>query len=123
MNYYNVKHVPIDDMVGKTFRSVENIDDEELKFTTVDGECYTFYHSQDCCESVSIEDICGDLADLENSMLLLAEESSNHEDDENNYESVTWTFYKFSTIKGSVTVRWCGCSNGYYSEGVDLRLE
>ena len=67
--------------------------------------------------------MCGNLSDLENSPILVAEEVSSvgaKEPVKSYDDSYTWTFYKFSTIKGSVTVRWLGTSNGYYSESVDF---
>lgn len=106
----------IENMLGKTFTKVTNEGDEELIFENQE-EIFTFYHDQDCCEHVRIEDITGDLSDLVGSPILLAEESTNNEDPN---RDCTWTFYKFATIKGYVDIRWLGESNGYYSESVDL---
>ena len=103
------------ELIGKTLISIEqNKDGDEILFTTNTGEKYKMFHYQDCCESVMIEDVVGDYDDLLNTPILVAEERS-YED-----ENATWTFYKFRTIKGSVTIRWCGESNGYYSEKVDF---
>ena len=123
--YGNIESVNIlDDLLGKSFTKVENLNNEELVFTAENGDKYIFYHEQDCCEDVTIEDICGELSCLENSPLLMAEEVI-HENigDEENCDSMTYTFYKFATEKGYVTVRWCGASNGYYSESVDFKIE
>lgn len=117
------KEVPISEMIGQTFVSVENRDDEKLIFSLANGTQYIFEHFQDCCEQVSIEEVVGDLSDLVGSPLVEAEEVDGYTGPSPGgcAESYTWTFYKFGTAKGHVTVRWLGESNGYYGEGVDLR--
>lgn len=116
-----MKRPQIQDMIGQTFAKVYRSEDsEKLYFEKDDGNGYVFHHRQDCCENVEIVDICGDLKDLENSPILQAEETSNQEDIGEYGDSQTWTFYKFATTKGYVTVRWLGSSNGYYSESVDM---
>jgi hypothetical protein len=111
----------IENMIGKVFTSVTQ-DGETMRFAN-DKEVFTFLHYQDCCESVHIEDIVGELSDLEGEPLLIAEEVSGEtpvEFNAMNHECVEWTFYKFATRKGYVDVRWFGESNGYYSTSVNL---
>jgi len=109
----------IENMIGKVFTSVTQ-DGETMTFAN-DKEVFTFLHYQDCCESVYIEDIVGELSDLEGEPLLIAEEVSGEAPVLDGYhECVEWTFYKFATRKGYVDVRWFGESNGYYSTSVNL---
>ena len=112
------------DLLGETLSCVEKRGDDQLIFTLEEGQQFKLYHFQDCCESVTIEDIAGDLNDLVGVPILLAEEVSqttNPEGIKPRYQdSFTWTFYKLATIKGAVTIRWYGTSNGYYSESVEF---
>jgi hypothetical protein len=114
-----------EDLKGCILSNIENKGNEELVFTLSDGGAYKLYHSQDCCESVMIDDIVGDLQDLVGPPLLMAEEVSSGENPDGVeipefQDSFTWTFYKLATVKGYVTIRWYGESNGYYSESVDF---
>lgn len=113
----------IDLLVGKTLVKAEE-DGDTITFETSDGEVYQLLHEQDCCESVTIEDICGDLDDLVGSPIIEAEEVTSGENPagivKEYPDSFTWTFYKMGTAKGFVTLRWYGESNGYYSESVNF---
>lgn len=132
---------------GKTLRKIKvNATREQIDFFTEDDDHYRMLHHEECCEEVYVEDIIGDLDDLIGAPILEAREASSNGDDAENFwremyddeefvlqkmagfpelptkdgESETWTFYIISTIKGSVTIRWYGASNGYYSESVDF---
>ena len=120
-------------MKDHTIRKIWYYNPYELYFLCSDGNSddivFKMYHQQDCCEDVSVEDITGDLNDLIGSPLLVAEERESDgkssyykddDDDEDDWGSYTWTFYELATIKGSVSLRWYGSSNGYYSESVDV---
>lgn len=108
------------DLVGYSITKIERLDDvdgDELRFYISDSQYLKMYHHQDCCETVSIEDICGDLDDLLYHPILVAEERTG-DIKETEYGDQMWTFYEFATNKGSVTIRWNGESNGYYSIAV-----
>jgi hypothetical protein len=144
-------YVEMKDLTGLVFENVRHLKchGDELRLETCDGDVYRMYHEQDCCESVDLDEIIGDLADLINTPILEAREATNSNRQQAEIDlvgdaeerlmmllksqaqpqpeylddSVTWTFYIFRTIKGSVTLRWYGTSNGYYSESVSIIKE
>jgi len=132
----------IKELEGKIIKDIRVVDSKEIVFETIGGNTYRMQHEQDCCECVVIEDICGDMRDLIGVPIVQAFERTSSKDDERpliecykqkaidrllnkpmpdyNDESFTWTFYTIATIKGTVTIRWYGSSNGYYSESVNF---
>jgi len=116
------------DCVGRTVRAVEGMHrgSEETRVYFEDGSRLTLWHKQDCCESVKIEDVCGEPDILVGHVLSLCEAVSSEGEPAPNrdwLDSYTWTFYKLAGPGGSVTLRWLGESNGYYSESVAVRLD
>ncbi len=143
--------IVLDGIVGMTFCEVALSDHKRvLTFSCADSQGqYRMQHLADCCSDGWLEDVVGDLSDLVGAPILYAEEShfespdkeaswrlSDGEGSLSEYqpgrppetdetapqESYTWTFYRLGTKKGSVTLRWFGTSNGYYSESIDFRL-
>jgi len=125
----NFYEYTVSDILGLTMSSVERrgagfmgMAEDEIIFSATDGTEYRMYHRQDCCEDVYIESVDGPLDVLVGSPITMAEEVSNAERSAlpDRDDSYTWTFYKLGTAKGSVTIRWYGTSNGYYSEDADF---
>lgn len=110
-------------LIGKTLTEVRVCPDKySMTFVVNDGTEYQMLHHQDCCENVTVDDICGELSDLVGSPIVQAEENSNSDPvaGREMNESFTWTFYRLATAKGQVVIRWLGESNGYYSESVSF---
>jgi hypothetical protein len=129
--------VPFSTLEGLTITAIERNGADSIKFATKEGRNFKMSYYEDCCASCSIEEVHGDLDDLIGHPVLMAEEVSSREPEPevvayraaekakaeaegrywyDSHESETWTFYKLATVKGSVTIRWYGSSNGYYSE-------
>ncbi len=110
-------------LVGKKFSkvSVNGKTDQEVVFQN-DQEQFKLFHDQDCCESVSVEKITGDIANLVDSEILEATRDNPNlpQKDEGYEDSHTWSHFFFRTAKGIVEILWYGTSNGYYSESVDF---
>lgn len=125
-NYYGNYEAEFKDLIGKTIEKFDGLKLGEgvVKIFTTDGKIYQLIYHQDCCASCDLEDIIGDPNDLIGSPLTMADESTSNENPvgwKSKYQdSFTWCFYKLATIKGYVTLRFYGSSNGYYSETMDF---
>lgn len=114
---------------GRTILRIEPSGDlegeDEIRFITDGDDDIMVYHMQDCCESVSVDQVVGDINDIIGSPVLSAsEECDCGEWDESRGwtpESFTFTSHVIATAKGTVTITWLGTSNGYYSESVHVR--
>lgn len=120
-----------DMLIGKTITKIESVydcysdnrkngverDAKSIIFTMDDGTVLEMSHSQIGCEDVSVEDIIGDIQCLIGSPLTQAE--TVYQEEWENYSA--WTFCKFATVKGYVTIRWYGECEGYYSVDVSYR--
>ncbi|NJN96361.1 MAG: hypothetical protein HC875_20715 [Anaerolineales bacterium] len=121
----------ISELLGKILKKVDvDAYKTQIEFETECGKKFLMTYHQDCCESVSIKQIDGDLEDLIGSPIVMAEERSSKEEEQplrdapvdySCYEAYSWTFYKLATLKGYVGISWFGSSNGYYSTSVDFQ--
>jgi hypothetical protein len=116
----------LSDLLGKTLRSCVRDPHDLISFEAEGGERWEMLYVPDCCAQCHIEEIVGDLEDLVGSPIVMAEAITSSEDpkksEDDEYDpSFTWTFYKLATVKGYVTIRWYGTSNGYYSETASFR--
>lgn len=127
---HRLDEVPFGDLVGKIVESLVQHTDA-LVLRTTDGSRYVLLHYPECCESVELIDVAGDLNDLIGKPITRCEQRTSHdpppggissEGPHYEYDSWTWSFNEIATNKGSVTLRWFGQSNGYYSETAALHV-
>lgn len=100
----------------------DNAGSDQVIFYTSGGD-FELLHERDCCESVTLYDIVGDPADLEDAICARASLDTNTSDPypKEHPDSYTWSYYNIQTHKGHVQLRWLGESNGYYGETVAFR--
>lgn len=93
--------------------SLQSLGIEKLTLIT-ETDKYIMKNERECCESVYLKEIEGDLSDIINYRIINAEEITT------TYSSIddshTYTYYKIKTLKGDITFSWYGESNGYYTE-------
>ncbi|ATN92888.1 hypothetical protein QGX11_gp125 [Pseudomonas phage PPSC2] len=109
------------DFYGKTIAGVDGLErgSDSVVITFEDGCSLHMWHSQDCCESVSIEDIDSSAGSLDGAVFHDLEVYT--KEGNSDWGAETYTFYTLKTDRGYVWIRWFGESNGYYSTGVSTK--
>ena len=114
----------VSSLLGRTLTKIDRTEHcgfDAIAWHCLDGTSWLMCYEPDCCASAYLDDVCGDFADLIGEPLVLAEETtSDGSRDQDRPESRTWTFYRFATVRGYVTLTWRGESNGYYSESISF---
>jgi hypothetical protein len=118
-----VKSVYIDDEIEKEVRDAIEVNycyrAPLVAIYFCDGGKIVFFHEKDCCEKVRLEDVSGgSLSDLVGNEILDCYESEG-EIGNDEYGRFMFTFYVIRTENRTLTLRFLGESNGYYSEEVE----
>jgi hypothetical protein len=116
-------------LVGKYITNIEFVkiyENDAILFHTSDNIIYSLWHEQEYSEIVSMKDVVGNIGVILNTPILMAEEIIEHDPDaelnDDNYASETWSYYKFATVNGYVTISWYGKSNGCYTETAEFEI-
>ena len=120
-----MKLIEFKELKGKIIKKIEKVENgdggDAIKFTTDLHDIYLLTHLQDCCEDVYLESITGDINNVLNNPIISADviEGECKWDDKGDIHS-TFVFYEIKTVKGLITIRFNGSSNGNYSEKAEL---
>lgn len=112
----------ITDLNGLTLDEIllgKNSDGNDQIAILASGRWFVMAHSQDCCESVCIEDAPTVSASTRGARIVNASEDITTGDGEHG-DTFTATFYQIRTEREDISLTWRGESNGYYSESVDF---
>lgn len=119
--------LPFSTLAGLVLEKFEVSHDKDRINIVASGRKFTMFHEQDCCESVVVDDIQGNIERALSETIIDATEYSRPPSndlpnikEECGDESCTWTFYTIRTQSETIVIRWYGSSNGYYSESVSF---
>jgi len=93
MIYWN-NEVDLNELVGQKIKDIEGLESGsgEVRVFTEEGNEYLFYHLQDCCESVYLNDYEISSNSLNSGTVLSAEVVTNTHDNKPSEYSDSWTW-------------------------------